>query len=169
MHKLLILIFCVLFISCSILSCVSPNAINADIASVKNNLSKLEDLQKNDSNILAERIEKIDNSLEQINTLLEGNIDVDGDINFGGAGWVVLGGFSLTLLFVVPIFILAKKLIEKNGLLKLTTCSVQKLPHISRLIKDQIEKETSNGSFPVQYKEKLADFTIKNGTFAHND
>jgi len=152
-----------------IIGCVGKDAVKAEakIASVENNLNRLEKLveQKADMRVVAENI---DNFKQEVNNSI---LENRGTIKFGGAGWVVIGMGVITLIFLIVIAGLIKyffKSRSSNNLLTLVTKAVSMAdPDTQRKIKDLIEYETSNGGpFNVRHKYLLSDFVKKIGLFA---
>ena len=111
-----------------------------------------------------DRLEKIADNLNlQYNKLIQADT-----INYGGAPWVIVGMSIVILIFLLAFYFTIKSLLKHKNLLHLVTCAVQKTSQeIKDGVKQQIEKEVSNGgSFKVQHKKELAKFAIKHNTFA---
>ncbi len=131
--------------------CVAPGALKAEVTGLKARFDKLE---------------KVADEL----TLWKSNVQAE-TINYGGAGWVVVGSIFLVTIFLGFFGLLIRMLLKKTNMLKLVTCAVQKTDsHTRRIVKDQISKEVSNGgSFKPCHKHQLREFAEKVGTFAESD
>lgn len=165
---------------CFISGCVAPGAVQAmaKIATVENKLDKLEKIveQKADNSVVAERIDSVNNKIEQTTQVAEDlslwrqRIDNQGTINYGGGGWVVLGTGVICIIFVGAGLLIVRAFMRRGTLLELVTCAVQKLgknnPEVVKLFKQQLKKEVSNGSFKDKDMKALGDFARKRKTFS---
>lgn len=134
-----------------IAGCVAPGALKAEVTGLKARFDKLEKV--------AEEI-----------TIWKKTVQAE-TINYGGAGWVVIGSIFIVTIFLGAFVLMIRMLLKKTNLLKLVTCAVQKTDsHIRKAIKDQISEEVSNGGpFKAHHKQQLRQFTEKVGTFAEKD
>lgn len=154
-------------------SCVSPGAFKADVATVRDNLNKLEKLVDNkaDTSIMTEKIDSFRQEINQSLLHMNKTINNSGTIH-GGAGWVVLGLILMTVVFLSAIGIFIKWLFTKmckyKGMLRLVTTAVHKSPpDVKRAIKQQVRKQASNGNkeFAI-HKHNLSQECRKDGVFA---
>jgi len=92
-------------------------------------------------------------------------------INYGGAGWVVIGSIFIVTIFLAAFVLMIRMLLQKTNMLKLVTGAVQKTDANTRkAIKDKITEEVSNGGpFKRHHKHQLCNFVKKAGTFAEKD
>lgn len=171
-QAIIALLFCVL--PC----CVSPEAIKTDIQGVRNDMGQLERLvdQKADNTVVAEQVESIHNKIEQTTQIAEQlavwrkSVEAE-TINYGGAGWVVVGTGIMAIIFVGAGLLLIRAFMKRGSLLTLLTCAIQKAgkasPETVKTIKNQLRTETSNGGpFTTEDLQALGDFAKKMGTFA---
>jgi hypothetical protein len=163
---------------CVVLSCIAPDAVKTDIQGIRSDMGQLEKLveQKADNTVVAEQVGAINNRIEQTAQIAEDlsvwrkNIEAE-TINYGGAGWVVMGTGIMALIFVGAGLLLVRAFMRRGSLLTLLTCAVQKVgkrsPEAVRAIKKQLKIETSNGGpFTEQDRKNLGHFANKKGTFA---
>lgn len=167
---ILALLFCVLP------DCVAPEAIKTEIQGIRNNIGKLERLidQKVDNIVVAEQIDQINNRIEQTTQLAEElfvwrkNVEAE-TINYGGAGWVVVGTGVMAIIFIGAGLLLIRAFMQRGNSLALLTCAIQKIgkrsPGTIRTIKDQLEREVSEERFQEQDRQNLGKFARKHGTF----
>lgn len=163
-------------IICYSLSCVSPGAVKteamAKIASVENNLNKLEKIvdTKVDAKVIAETIDNFKQEFNQQLFKYQQTIDNKGIIKYGGAGWVIISSSSMVIIFLLAIFLSIKYFLKSgknDSMLQLVTKVIKNLdPETQTKVKAAIETETSNGGiFTVKHKILLANFTKANNTF----
>lgn len=165
------LIFCVL------LGCVSPEAVKTDINGIRADLGSLENLvdQKADNSVVAEQIDEVNNSIEQTTQVAEElslwrkSVQAE-TINYGGAGWVVVGTGVMALIFVGGGLLFARAFMRRGRLLKLVTGAVKNAgknsPELVHTVKGQLEKEVEEGRCTHNCVEELGHFTKKVGTFS---
>lgn len=169
---ILALLFCV------VPGCVAPEAVKTEIQGIRNDMGQLEKVveQKADNTVVSEQVGEINNKIEQTTQLAEElsvwrkSVQAD-TINYGGAGWVVVGTGVMAIIFVGTGFLLIRMLMKRGRLLKLITCVIQKVgqksPETIKSIKEQLKAETSNGkSFTKRDRQELGNFAEKSGTFA---
>ena len=156
-----------LMVLCGFLSsCNIPKGVvDAKIAAVENNLNKLEKLV--DNKVDADTIETLKQQLLEISN----TINNSGVIKYSGAGWVLAGMALMSIIFLGAIGLTVKFYLKSktnNGLLTLVTKAVSNTDSSTqKIVKDQIESETSNGGpFTIEHKKMLSDFAMKNNTFA---
>ena len=154
-------------------SCVSPGAFKADVATVRDNLNKLEKLVDNkaDTDIITEKIDSFRQEINQNLLSMTKTINNSGTIH-GGGGWIVLGLILMTIVFLTAIVLCIKWLFTKmtkyKGMLQLVTTAVHKSPpDVKRAIKQQVRKQASNGNkeFAI-HKHNLSKECRKDGVFA---
>ncbi|RLC89012.1 MAG: hypothetical protein DRJ03_00180 [Chloroflexi bacterium] len=132
--------------------------------------------QKADNTVVAEQVDEINNKIEQTTQLAEElsvwrkSVQAE-TINYGGAGWVVVGTGVIALIFIGAGFLLIRAFMKRGSLLTLLTCAVQKVgkrsPEAVQAIKEQLKAEVSNGGpFTEQDRKNLGHFAKKRGTFA---
>lgn len=159
--------------------CVSPGAVQAKLGVLESQLEKLTE-QSAGTQILADRIDKIENQTHQttqvLGTLLDWKQSIRADtIRYGGAGWVVLGGGVIVALFlgagVLLLWVFIRRAKTSDNLLKLVTCAVKNTPaRVQARVKKQVETEVANGGpFGPKDKTALAQFVRASGTFADTD
>ena len=83
---------------CVVPGCVAPEAVKTEIQGIRNDMGQLEKVveQKADNTVVAEQVDEINNRIEQTIQLAEElsvwRKSVQAEIiNYGGAGWVVVG------------------------------------------------------------------------------
>lgn len=150
--------------------CVSPNAVRAKLGALEAQIE-----QKADTKIVAEQVEHLHTQIEQTTQVAEKLVEWKKSIqaetiNYGGAGWVVVGTSIIVIIFLGAGFLLIKTIIKRSVLLKLLTQTIYNSEeHVQSAIKKQIKHEVSNGGeFKPQDKEELKRFTKKMGTFIEN-
>lgn len=157
--------------------CVSPGAVPIEINGLRNDMGALEKLveQKADNTVIAKHVEQINNRIEQTTQLAEElsvwKKSVQAEIiNYGGAGWVVVGTGLMALIFVGASLLLIRAFMRRGNLLHLLTCAVQKVgkhsPSAVLAIKNQLHREVVEGRFKEQDRKNLGAFAKKKGTFA---
>ena len=158
--------------------CVAPEAVKTDIQGIRNDMGQLEKVveQKADNTVVAEHVDEINNKIEQTTQLAEElsvwrkSVQAE-TINYGGAGWVVVGTGVMALIFIGAGFLLIRAFMKRGSLLTLLTCAVQKVgkrsPEAVQAIKEQLKAEVSNGGpFTEKDRKNLGHFAKKRGTFA---
>ncbi len=139
---ILIALFCVLP------GCVSPDAVkvSAEIQGIKNDMANIEKL--------ADEMFVWRKSIQAEN------------INYNGAGWVVL----VVTVFVGAGFLLIKTFMKRGTALHLLTCAVQKAgkidPSTVHKIKHCLKQEVVTGRFKEEDRKNIGNFAKKKGTFA---
>ena len=167
-----IFFFISLFAICN--GCVSPGAVQAKL-----NLLEHKVEQKANNDVVAEQIEEVNNKIEQTTQVAEKLVEwrksVQAEtINYGGAGWVVIGLILMVIVFLgaIGLFIMwgFKKYIKYKGMLSLVTTAVHKSsPDTQKEIKRQIRNHASNGDkSQARHKCNLAKHCRNDGVFAHN-
>lgn len=160
--------------------CVSPDAVKTEIQGIRNDMGQLQKLveQKADNNVVAEQIEEINNCIEQTTQVAENlslwRKDVEAEvINYGGAGWVVVGTCIMAIIFVGAGLLLVRAFMRRGTLLTLLTCAIQKVgktsPETATALKDQLKKEVAGGKFSEEDRQNLGYFARKKGTFIEQD
>lgn len=142
---ILALLFCVM------LSCIAPEAIKTEIQGIRNDMGQLQ---------------KVSDEL----SLWKKSVQAE-TINYGGAGWVVIGTGTMAIIFAGSGLLLVRAFMRRGSLLTLLTCAVQKVgkhsPEVVQAIKEQLKIEISNGgSFTKHDMNNLGHFARKKGTFA---
>lgn len=156
--------------------CISPEAIKTDIQGIRNDMGRLEKLvdQKASNTIVAEQVDEINNKIEQTTQLAEElsvwrkNVQAE-TINYGGAGWVVVGTSIIALIFVGAGLLLIRAFMRRGNLLTMLTRAVKKAgedwPDTVVAIKKQLKCSVNDGHFCEQDRKDLGNFARKKGTF----
>ena len=130
-------------------TCVTPIQVESEIAGIRNDISSLESV--------AEELSVWKKST-QADT-----------INYGGAGWVVVGTSSIALIFLGSGLMLVKSFRKRGKTLHLLTSTVksvgQDFPDTIQKIKNQLKREVASGEFLERDRKNLGDFARKAGTF----
>lgn len=167
---ILILLFCVLP------GCVSPNAVKTDIQGIRNDMGQLEKIieQKADNTVVAEYVDQINNKIEQTAQLAEElsvwkkSVQAE-TINYGGAGWVVVGTGVMALIFVGAGLLLVRAFMKRGNMLSMLTRAVKKSGNGTVVaIKQNLEKCVYEGHYSHRDRKNLGDFAKKVGNFAEH-
>lgn len=163
---ILALLFCV------VPGCVAPEAIKTDIQGIRNDMGQMEKLidQKADNSVVAERIDQVNNSIEQTAQIAEElsvwrkSVQAE-TINYGGAGWVVVGSGVIVFIFVAAGFLLIRAFMKRGNMLSLITSAVQRVgkrsPETIHAIKEQIHEEVKQGRCTHEHRQCLGVFAKK--------
>jgi len=162
----------------STLNCVSPDAVKSDIQGIKNDVGSLEKLveQKADNSTVADEIGSVNNEINQLSQIAEDlslwrkNVQAE-TINYGGAGWVVVGTAVISIIFLAAAFFVVRGFLKRGKWLALLTCAIQKVGDVSPesvdKIKQQLKSEvTGEGQFTDKHRHELGRFAKRIGTFA---
>jgi hypothetical protein len=155
-----------LFIACiAMCGCasVAKDAITTRIGSAEANLENLEKLvdQKADNTVTAERIDEVRNEITQVtkvaDTLVKWKTSVQAEtINYGGAGWVVLGSAVIIMIFLGAFGLLIRMLLKKIHLLKFVTGAVKRAdPDTQKAIKKAIKAQVACPNTKYTERDKL--------------
>lgn len=164
----LITLFCVLP------GCVAPEAIKTDIQGIRNDMGALEKVveQKADNNVVAEHVDEINNRIEQTTQIAEElsvwkkSVQAE-TINYGGAGWVVVGTGVIALIFVGAGLLLVRAFMKRGNMLTMLTRAVKNSGKDAVVaIKHNLKKDVCEGHCCEQDRKNLGNFAKKNGTFA---
>jgi hypothetical protein len=101
---------------------------------VRNDMGQLEKIieQKADNTVVAEHVERIDNSIKQTTQIAEElslwrkSVQAD-TINYGGAGMVVIGTGVMALIFVGAGLLLVRAFMKRGNMLTLLTSAVKRV------------------------------------------
>lgn len=168
---ILALLFCVL--PC----CVAPEAVKTEIQGVRNDMGRLEKIvdQKADNTVVAEHVERIENSIEQTTQIAEElslwrkSVQAD-TINYGGAGWVVIGTGIMALIFVGAGLLLVRAFMKRGNMLTLLTSAIKRVgledPRTVLNIKKSLKLCVHEKGLCDQDRKNIGDFAKKVGTFA---
>ncbi len=169
----LALLFCVLP------GCVAPEAIKTDIQGIRNDMGQMEKLieQKADNSVVAERIDQVTNKIEQTTQIAEElsmwrkSVQAE-TINYGGAGWVVVGTGVIVFIFVAAGLLLIRAFMRRGNMLNLLSTAVQRvgkrLPETIHAIKEQIHEEVKKGRCTHEHRKCLGHFAKKTTKFAEH-
>lgn len=156
--------------------CLSPEAVRMDIQGIRNDMGQLQKLveQKADNTVVAEHVDQINNKIEQTTQLAEElsvwkkSVQAE-TINYGGAGWVVVSGATMAMIFVIGGLLLVRSFIERGSMLSLLTHAVQRSDTKTIVtIKKNLKKCVHKGSHCSRDIENLKYFVKKAGTFAEH-
>lgn len=157
---------------------MAPEAIRTDIQGLRADLGKLETVvdQKANSTFVAERIGFINNRTEQTSQLAEElylwkkSVQAD-TINYGGAGWVIVGTGMMAVIFVGAGLLLIRAFMKRGSMLTLLTRAVKNAGedspgHVAEEIKHHLKQCVHKGDFYEQDRKDLGRFARKTGNFA---
>ena len=146
----------IVFISLSILlcfvvmpGCMSPEAIKTEIQGIRVDM---------------EQLEKVADEL----SIWKKNVQAE-TINYGGAGWVVIGTGVISLIFVGAGLLLVRAFMKRGNMLSLLTRAVKTSGKDTVItVKENLKKCIHEGSHCDQDRKNLGDFAKKIGTFAEH-
>jgi len=156
------------------LSCIAPEAVKMDIQGIRNDMGQLEKVveQKADNTVVAEQVGAINNKIEQTTQLAEElsvwrkSVQAE-TINYGGAGWVVIGTGVMALIFAGSGLLLVRAFMKRGNMLTMLTRAVKTSGTSTVLIvKNKLKKCVDEGYHCDQDRRNLGDFAKKKGTFA---
>ena len=157
-------------------ACISPEAVKTDIQGIRNDMGQLESVvdQKADNSVVAEQIGEVNNRIEQTTQIAEElsvwrqSIQAE-TINYGGAGWVVMGTGLMALIFVGAGLLLVRAFMKRGNMLTLLTRAVQRVgledPRTILNIKKSLKLCVHEKGLCDQDRKNLGNFTKKKGTF----
>ncbi len=169
--SILALFFCVLP------GCMAPEAIKTDIQGIRNKMGALEKVvdQKADNTVVAERIDQVNNKIEQTAQIAEElsvwrkSVQAE-TINYGGAGWVVVGVGIVVLIFVGAGLLLIRAFMKRGNMLTLLTGAVKKTgeasPQFMKAVKYNLKRCVHEGGCTEHDRQNIGKFAKKVGTFA---
>ncbi len=166
----LVLLFCVLP------GCVSPEAVKMEIQGIRNNMGQLKKVveQKADNTVVADHVDQINNKIEQTTQLAEElslwkkSVQAE-TINYGGAGWVVVGTGIISLIFVGAGLLLIRAFMKRGNMLSMLTRAVKKSGGDTVVkIKRNLKKCVHDGYHSHSDIKSLGDFAKKAGTFVEH-
>ncbi len=132
-------------------SCVSPEAVKTDIQGIRNDMGQLESV--------AEELSVWKKSV-QAET-----------INYGGAGWVVIGTGAMALIFVGAGLLLVRAFMRRGNMLTMLTRAVKNAgedsPDFVHVIKSHLKRCVREGHFCEADRKNLGHFANKRNNFAH--
>ncbi len=154
---ILALLFCVLP------SCIAPDAVKTDIQGIRNDMGQLE-------KVVEQNADKIENNTQVAEDLSVWKKNVQAEtINYGGAGWVVIGTGVVVLIFVGAGLLLIRAFMRRGNLLTMLTHAVKEAgkdsPDTVKNIKYQLKQCIHDGHFSEQDRLNLGNFAKKVGTF----
>jgi hypothetical protein len=171
MFKIVLTTIVFMTLVCTNFSCVDADA---KVGVVGEQLTRIVDQNASISN----KLNDIDELTQSFKQQLVDKMDVmhkeisAETINYGGAGWVVLGATAVVIVFLLAgigiVLIFVRNSFKLKGLLTLVTSAIQNSPsYACNKVKAEIEKQTENGGpFGLKHKKMLREFTEKVGTFA---
>ena len=145
-----ILVMCLSILSFGVLlNCISPNAFKTEIQGIRAHMNGLEKV--------AEEL-----------SVWKKNVQAE-TINYGGAGWVVVGTGTIVLIFTVPGFLLIRAFMRRGNMLTLLAKSVKDAasdhPQGILAIKENLKYNVQDGHFCEQDRKNLGIFARKKGHF----
>ena len=161
---------------CVLPTCVSPEAVKTDIQGIRNDMGQLKSVvdQKADNTVVAEHVGRIENNIEQNAQVAEElsvwrkSIQAE-TINYGGAGWVVVGTGVMALIFVGAGLLLIRAFMKRGNMLTLLTRAVQRVgledPRTILNIKKSLKLCVHERGLCDQDRKNLGHFAKKKGTF----
>lgn len=170
---ILALLFCVLP------GCIAPEAIKTDIQGIRNDMGKMEKLidQKADNSIVAEKIDQVNNKIEQTTqiakelSLWRKSVQAE-TINYGGAGYVVIGTGIIVFIFVAAGLLLIRAFMRRGSMLTLLSDAVRRVgerdPKTIHAIKEQIHEEVKEGRCSHEHRQCLGHFVKKTNRFSEH-
>lgn len=174
MYKQTTIMVIITFLFCVMQGCISPNAVKTDIQGVRNDMGQLEKLvdQKADNTVIAEQVDQINNRIEQTAQIAEElsvwkkNIQAE-TINYGGAGWVVIGTGIMALIFVGAGLLIIRAFMKRGNMLALLTRAV-KISGTGTIttVKEKLQRCVDKGHHCDRDRKNLGYFARKVGTFA---
>ena len=162
---------CLIFTLILFSGCVSPNAVKVELATVRDNLNKLESLVDNkaDTKIVVETIDDFRQESNQNLLNINKTINNSGSIKYGGGGWIVVGTSVMALIFVGSGLLLIRAFMKRGNMLSLLTRAVKTSGKDTVItVKENLKKCIHEGSHCDQDRKNLGDFAKKIGTFAEH-
>lgn len=170
------LLFCVWLASvfCAITGCLLPEAIKAKVHILSNDMEKLEKVveQKAENTVVAEHVDQINNKIEQNAQIAEElsvwkkSVQAE-TINYGGAGWVVVGTGVMALIFIGAGLLLVRAFMKRGNMLSMLTRAVKNSGNDAVIaVKQNLKQCVHEGHCCDQDRKNLGDFAKKAGTFA---
>jgi len=161
---------------CVLPTCVSPEAVKTDIQGIRNDMGQLKSVvdQKADNTVVAEHVGRIENNIEQNAQVAEElsvwrkSVQAE-TINYGGAGWVVVGTGVMALIFVGAGLLLVRAFMKRGNMLTMLTRAVKNAgkdsPDSVDAIKHHLKRCVQEGHFCEADRKNLGHFAKKKGTF----
>lgn len=161
---------------CVLLGCVAPGAFSAktEIQGIKNDMRMLEKVveQKIDNTVVVEQVEQLNNRIEQTTQLVDElsvwrkSIQAE-TINYGGAGWVVVGTGMIALIFVTAGLLLVRAFMKRGNMLSLLTRAVKNSGTDTVIaVKQNLKRCVHEGYYLDRDRKNLGSFAKEVGTFA---
>lgn len=169
---------CLFFLLILFSGCVSPNAVKLELATVRDNLNKLESLIDNKANtkIVAGIIDDFRQEINQNLLSINKTMNNSGSIQYGGGGWIVVGTGVIAVIFVGAGLLLVRAFLKRSSMLTLLTRAIRNAgendPDLVRVVKRHLKKcvidsdSIEETDRLEQDRKNLGDFTKKMGTFA---
>ncbi len=134
---------------CVLPSCISPEAFQTEIQGIRLDM---------------EGMEKVTDQLSVWQKTVQAEI-----INYGGAGYVVIGTGAMALIFVVPGFLLIRAFMKRGSMLALLTKAVKETQkdHLQGVmaIKENLKYSVKEGHFCEKDRKNLGIFAKKRGYY----
>lgn len=155
---------------------MSPGAIKTEIQGIRNDMGKLEKIvdQKADNIVVAKQVDQINNKIEQTTQIAEElslwkkSVQAE-TINYGGAGWVVVGTGVIVFIFVGAGLLLIRAFMKRGTMLSMLTRAIKNAgkesPETVVYIKKHLKKSVHDGYHCEQDRFDLGNFAKKVGHF----
>lgn len=148
--------------------CVSPNAVKMELATVKDNLNKLEQIMdsKADTTVVAKTIESFKQEINQNLLNISKTMNNSGSIKYGGGGWIVAGTGLMALIFLGSGLLLIRAFMKRGNMLSLLTRAVKNSGKDTVIaVKQNLKRCVYEGYHCDQDRKNLGDFAKKKRTF----
>jgi hypothetical protein len=143
--------------------CVEKDAFNSHLGALEDSLKATVDVQQKQQNEIstqAERIDRVENNVEQSIKMVQDVTAGRDSIIYSGAGWVVAGAGVVALLFLGAGVAMFYLVLQRTKLLNLVTTAVSKAtPEAQVSVKDNVKLLASDGLTKV-----LKGYLTKRGT-----
>lgn len=165
---ILALLFCVLP------GCMGKEAVKTDIQGIRNDMGQLKSLvdQKADNKVVAEQIGQVSNRINQNTQVAEElslwrkSVQAE-TINYGGAGWVVVGTGVMAFIFLGSGLLLVRAFMKRGNMLSMITRAVKNSGKDTVVtVKKNLKRCVHEGYHCDQDRKNIGDFARKRGTFS---
>jgi hypothetical protein len=149
-----------------IYGCLEKGAIQTDVTGV--DAQNLEQVVENNNNI--DELETLKQQLAEINLKYQKMIEAE-TINYGGAGWVIVGMSIVLVIFLIVAAIVIKRIygnaVKNENLIDKIMLSIANAPpDIQKIIKDSIDNQTPAKTMTEMNSNKdVKDFIDQTGRF----
>lgn len=159
---ILALLFCVLP------ACLSPGALKTDVQGIRNDMGRLEKIVDQNSTVVAEQVDTIEQTAQIAEELSVWKKNIQAEtINYGGAGWVVIGTGVIALIFVGAGLLLVRAFMKRGNMLTMLTRAVKNSGTDAVIeVKHNLKKCVHEGHHCDKDRKNLGNFAKKKGLFA---